>query len=160
MLVVEILSDAGCAVNCLFHASTIFRMNALKNHFGSDRTRLVVSKNSEVFPGTDALAGGDIPDEAAGLAHPLCLDQFGFASPQFVLGPLAILDVGGRPVPFDNVALLVAQRHGSKQKPAIFTIEAPQLGKLVNRMRGSDECEPWTFGVGALMRNLAKRKLL
>jgi fumarylacetoacetate (FAA) hydrolase family protein len=42
----------------------------------------------------------------------------------------------------------------------IVTIEAPQLGKLVNRMRGSDECEPWTFGVGALMRNLAKRKLL
>jgi fumarylacetoacetate (FAA) hydrolase family protein len=42
----------------------------------------------------------------------------------------------------------------------IVTIEAPQLGKLVNRMRGSDECEPWTFGVGALMRNLAQRKLL
>ena len=42
----------------------------------------------------------------------------------------------------------------------IVTIAAPQLGKLVNRMRASDECEPWTFGVGALMRNLAKRKLL
>jgi len=27
-------------------------------------------------------------------------------------------------------------------------------------MRGSDECEPWTFGVGALMRNLAKRKAI
>ena len=34
----------------------------------------------------------------------------------------------------------------------IVTIAAPQLGKLVNRMRNSDECEPWTFGVGALMR--------
>ncbi|WP_342710378.1 fumarylacetoacetate hydrolase family protein [Bradyrhizobium sp. B124] len=42
----------------------------------------------------------------------------------------------------------------------IVTIEAPQLGKLVNRMRGSDECEPWTFGVGALMKNLAQRKVL
>src|SRR5215475_14526979 len=42
----------------------------------------------------------------------------------------------------------------------IVTIAAPQLGKLVNRMRNSDECEPWTFGVGALMRNLAERKIL
>src|SRR6476620_8625318 len=42
----------------------------------------------------------------------------------------------------------------------IATIEAPQLGKLVNRMRSSDECEPWTFGIGELMRNLAKRKVL
>ena len=42
----------------------------------------------------------------------------------------------------------------------IVTISAPQLGKLVNRMRNSDECEPWTFGIGALMRNLANRKVL
>jgi fumarylacetoacetate (FAA) hydrolase family protein len=42
----------------------------------------------------------------------------------------------------------------------IVTIAAPQLGKLVNRMRSSDECEPWTFGVGALMKNLAVRKVL
>ena len=42
----------------------------------------------------------------------------------------------------------------------IVTIDAPQLGKLTNRMRGSDECEPWTMGVGALMKNLAQRKLL
>jgi fumarylacetoacetate (FAA) hydrolase family protein len=42
----------------------------------------------------------------------------------------------------------------------IVTISAPQLGKLVNRMRNSDECEPWTFGIGELMRNLARRKVL
>jgi fumarylacetoacetate (FAA) hydrolase family protein len=42
----------------------------------------------------------------------------------------------------------------------IVTIAAPQLGKLINRMRNSDECEPWTFGISALMRNLAKRKVL
>ena len=42
----------------------------------------------------------------------------------------------------------------------IVTIAAPQLGQLVNRMRLSDDCEPWTFGVGALMKNLAQRKLL
>ncbi|NEV00158.1 fumarylacetoacetate hydrolase family protein [Bradyrhizobium uaiense] len=42
----------------------------------------------------------------------------------------------------------------------IVTIAAPQLGKLVNRMRGSDECEPWSFGLSALMKNLAQRKVL
>ncbi|WP_024520003.1 fumarylacetoacetate hydrolase family protein [Bradyrhizobium sp. Tv2a-2] len=42
----------------------------------------------------------------------------------------------------------------------IVTIAAPELGQLVNRMRTSDECEPWTLGVGALMKNLAQRKLL
>jgi fumarylacetoacetate (FAA) hydrolase family protein len=42
----------------------------------------------------------------------------------------------------------------------IVTISAPQLGRLVNRMRSSEDCEPWTFGIGALMRNLAERRLL
>jgi fumarylacetoacetate (FAA) hydrolase family protein len=40
------------------------------------------------------------------------------------------------------------------------TISAPELGALVNRMRRTDQCEPWTFGAGALMRNLARRGLL
>jgi fumarylacetoacetate (FAA) hydrolase family protein len=42
----------------------------------------------------------------------------------------------------------------------IVTVAAPQLGRLVNRMRHSGDCEPWTFGAGALMRNLARRGLL
>jgi fumarylacetoacetate (FAA) hydrolase family protein len=42
----------------------------------------------------------------------------------------------------------------------VVTIEAPLLGRLVNRMRLTDECEPWTFGTGALMRNLARRGLI
>ncbi|HEX2137399.1 MAG TPA: fumarylacetoacetate hydrolase family protein [Microvirga sp.] len=42
----------------------------------------------------------------------------------------------------------------------VVTIAAPQLGALVNRMRLTHECEPWTFGPGALMRNLARRGLL
>ncbi|GLR84335.1 fumarylacetoacetate hydrolase family protein [Bradyrhizobium iriomotense] len=42
----------------------------------------------------------------------------------------------------------------------IVTIAAPELGKLTNRMRTSDECEPWSFGIGALMKNLAQRRLL
>ena len=42
----------------------------------------------------------------------------------------------------------------------VVTVAAPKLGRLVNRMRLTHECEPWTFGTGALMRNLARRGLL
>ena len=42
----------------------------------------------------------------------------------------------------------------------IVTVAAPELGRLVNRMRSSEACEPWTFGVRALMRNLARRGVL
>jgi fumarylacetoacetate (FAA) hydrolase family protein len=42
----------------------------------------------------------------------------------------------------------------------IVTIAAPKLGSLVNRMMPTDQCEPWSFGAGALMQNLAGRGLL
>jgi fumarylacetoacetate (FAA) hydrolase family protein len=42
----------------------------------------------------------------------------------------------------------------------VVTVAAPKLGRLVNRMRLTDQCEPWTFGSGALMRNLARRGLI
>jgi fumarylacetoacetate (FAA) hydrolase family protein len=42
----------------------------------------------------------------------------------------------------------------------IVTIAAPKLGRLVNRIAPTDACEPWSFGVGALMRNLAGRGVL
>src|SRR5580704_3982927 len=35
----------------------------------------------------------------------------------------------------------------------IVTIAAPKLGALVNRMMPTDQCEAWSFGAGALMRN-------
>ena len=42
----------------------------------------------------------------------------------------------------------------------IVTIAAPKLGRLGNRIRPTDQCEPWRFGAGGLMLNLAKRGLL
>ena len=42
----------------------------------------------------------------------------------------------------------------------IVTIASPRLGALVNRVTTSDKAAPWTFGTGALMRNLAARKLI
>ena len=40
------------------------------------------------------------------------------------------------------------------------TISAPELGALVNRVVHSQQAARWTFGIGALMRNLAGRGLL
>jgi len=42
----------------------------------------------------------------------------------------------------------------------IVAIASPKLGRLVNRMRPCEECDRWTFGTGALMRNLARRGLI
>jgi fumarylacetoacetate (FAA) hydrolase family protein len=42
----------------------------------------------------------------------------------------------------------------------VVTIASPKLGRLSNRVVATHEAEPWTFGTAALMRNLAKRKLI
>jgi fumarylacetoacetate (FAA) hydrolase family protein len=42
----------------------------------------------------------------------------------------------------------------------VVTISTASLGALVNRVEHSDRIAPWTFGTAALMRNLARRRLL
>jgi len=42
----------------------------------------------------------------------------------------------------------------------VVHVESPKLGRLTNVMASTRDAEPWTFGTGALMRNLAKRGLL
>ena len=42
----------------------------------------------------------------------------------------------------------------------MVAISTPQLGTLVNRVTTSDQAAPWTFGIAALMKSLAKRRLL
>ncbi|WP_321806433.1 fumarylacetoacetate hydrolase family protein [Burkholderia sp. BCC1993] len=50
---------------------------------------------------------------------------------------------------------------GFTHKPGdVVTISSRQLGALVNRVGTSDRIAPWTFGVRALMANLATRRLL
>ena len=39
----------------------------------------------------------------------------------------------------------------------VVSISNPMLGALVNRVNTSDQCKPWVFGTGALLRNLAAR---
>jgi fumarylacetoacetate (FAA) hydrolase family protein len=70
----------------------------------------------------------------------------------------AVLYLGTMFAPIDDRD---APGKGFTHKPAdIVTIAAPELGRLVNRIRPTDQCERWTFGAGALMRNLAGRGLL
>jgi fumarylacetoacetate (FAA) hydrolase family protein len=40
----------------------------------------------------------------------------------------------------------------------VVSISTPQLGALVNQVTTSDQAPAWTYGVGALMRDLAKRQ--
>ncbi len=42
----------------------------------------------------------------------------------------------------------------------LVSIACPELGRLTNRVAYCDDIPPWTFGVGALMKNLGKRGLL
>ncbi|RWX19024.1 fumarylacetoacetate hydrolase [Rhizobium hidalgonense] len=42
----------------------------------------------------------------------------------------------------------------------VVQISSAGLGTLINTVRLSTECPPWTFGISALMSNLAKRGLL
>jgi len=50
---------------------------------------------------------------------------------------------------------------GFTHKPGdIVRIAAPELGALVNEVVPCDQAEPWSFGTGALMANLARRGLL
>lgn len=42
----------------------------------------------------------------------------------------------------------------------VVTVATPALGLLVNRVNHSDRVAPWTYGIAALMRDLARRGLL
>ena len=42
----------------------------------------------------------------------------------------------------------------------IVTVRTPSLGTLANRVNTSDRIPPWTYGTGALMRDLGRRGLL
>jgi fumarylacetoacetate (FAA) hydrolase family protein len=42
----------------------------------------------------------------------------------------------------------------------VVTVSTPLLGTLANRVSTSDRIAPWTYGAGALMRDLARRGVL
>ena len=62
---------------------------------------------------------------------------------------------------FAPIADRGAPGQGFTHKPGdVVRVSAAGLGQLTNRMRHCDACAPWTFGAGALMRNLARRGLI
>ena len=70
----------------------------------------------------------------------------------------AVLMLGTMFAPVDDrdvVGLGFTHKEGD-----VVRISTEELGSLTNRVQHSENCEPWTFGVGALMRNLAARDLL
>jgi fumarylacetoacetate (FAA) hydrolase family protein len=42
----------------------------------------------------------------------------------------------------------------------MVTVATPRLGRLANRVNHTDRIDPWTYGTGALMRDLGRRGLL
>src|SRR5438874_13608889 len=50
---------------------------------------------------------------------------------------LAVLDIDSRSVPLDDISLLIAQRHGAHQEPAIFPVGAPQTQFILARFPDS-----------------------
>jgi len=54
-----------------------------------------------------------------------------------------------------------AEGQGFTHKPGdVVTVSSPELGALINRVDYCDRIAPWTFGVGALIENLAARGLI
>ncbi len=70
----------------------------------------------------------------------------------------AVLFLGTMFAPIDDRD--VAGQGFTHKTGDVVTIAAPKLGALVNRIMPTDQCEAWSFGVGALMRNLSGRGLL
>lgn len=69
----------------------------------------------------------------------------------------AVLFLG---TPFSPVKDREAPGMGFTHKEGdVVAIASPRLGMLVNEVDRTDECPPWTFGIGALMANLARRGL-
>ena len=42
----------------------------------------------------------------------------------------------------------------------VVSVSTPKLGTLTNTITTSDQAQPWVYGIGALMRDLARRGLL
>src|SRR5262249_31663222 len=69
------------------------------------------------------------------------LAEIDLTRPQRLLRTFAVLDVGDRAIPSDELAGLVARRRRSKQEPAIDPVVAPQAALDVERGLGG-VCPP------------------
>src|SRR5260370_32933681 len=70
------------------------------------------------------------------------LGQVGLALPQCIFNPLAIVDVERDTVPFDDLALLVAQRHAANPVPSVVPIGSSQPLFQLERLAPPDMPPP------------------
>src|SRR5216684_3349945 len=56
--------------------------------------------------------------------------------------PLVVLNIDGYSVPLDDVSLLVAQRRGANQEPAIFSVSPPQAYFILGGFPSGQVREP------------------
>src|SRR5206468_10138912 len=68
------------------------------------------------------------------------------ALPIYSFGPLSVVDVGSRSVPFDDVPLRIAQRHSAQHEPAILPVSAPQTCFLLERLSSRQSRAPLVDG--------------
>src|SRR5258708_19328674 len=68
--------------------------------------------------------------------------QVGVETGILQFGELAIVNVCVDSIPLENISPIVAERRPTKQKPAIFSIEAPQACFVFGWLGGGQGCPP------------------
>src|SRR5260221_583746 len=68
--------------------------------------------------------------------------QISVESPLVQFCELAIVNVCVDSIPLENISPIVAERRPTKQKPAIFSIEAPQACFVFGWLGGGQGCPP------------------
>src|SRR5260370_28578239 len=68
--------------------------------------------------------------------------QVGVETGILQFGELAIVNVCVDSIPLENISPIVAERRPTKQKPAIFSIEAPQACFVFGWLGGGPGCPP------------------
>src|SRR5260370_41579334 len=68
--------------------------------------------------------------------------QVGAETDILQFGELAIVNVCVDSIPLENISPIVAERRPTKQKPAIFSIEAPQACFVFGWLGGGPGCPP------------------
>jgi hypothetical protein len=67
-----------------------------------------------------------------------------FASLQCLLGAFAIFDVGGDPIPLDDVSIFISERQSAVQVPAKLPIRTAQTHLIFVRLAATNRFPPFT----------------
>src|ERR1700730_1322122 len=104
MLKIKRLFVGCCTVDSLPNKSGVVRMHTVEDDFDRDPGRRVVLEYSVVLLGPDNFSARDVPAKTAGVAKPLRLRQIGLVPPQGLFRALAVLNVGCRLIPSDDLS--------------------------------------------------------